>query len=105
MLKLVLLILGISALFVQCNQVESESSGNIQEEKSTYKRLENSTESSETTQIQCPLCGHIKTENLPTDICVIAYTCDSCHTELFPIKGDCCVYCSYGTHKCPSKQK
>jgi hypothetical protein len=105
MLKSLILILGISVLLVQCNHVKTESTGNAMEANSSCNQIDTCTESSETTQITCPLCNYIKTEILPTDVCVIAYTCDSCHTELFPEEGDCCVYCTYGTHKCPSKQE
>jgi hypothetical protein len=55
-------------------------------------------------EITCPNCGHKKTEQLPTDVCVIKYTCENCKTELHPKQGDCCVFCTYGTHKCPSMQ-
>jgi hypothetical protein len=65
---------------------------------------ENSTSSSETSEITCPECGHKKTEVLPTDVCTIKYTCVECNAELTPKDGDCCVYCTYGTHKCPSMQ-
>jgi hypothetical protein len=58
----------------------------------------------ETSEITCPKCGHKKTEKLPTDVCVIHYTCEKCHADLTPKVGDCCVFCTYGTHKCPSKQ-
>lgn len=54
--------------------------------------------------ITCPKCGHKKTETVPTDVCLIKYSCEKCKTVLFPKDGDCCVFCSYGTHKCPSKQ-
>lgn len=57
-----------------------------------------------TSEITCPLCGRQKVEVLPTRYCVLRYTCESCKTVLTPKEGDCCVFCSYGTHKCPSKQ-
>ncbi len=63
-----------------------------------------STDVSETSEITCPKCQHKKTEVLPTDVCTIKYTCEKCHAELTPHDGDCCVYCSYGTHNCPSMQ-
>jgi hypothetical protein len=56
------------------------------------------------TEITCPQCKFKKTETLPTEICQLVYTCNNCNTELRPKEGDCCVFCSYGTHKCPSKQ-
>jgi hypothetical protein len=55
-------------------------------------------------EITCPKCGHKETETMPTDACVIKYTCKKCKTDLYPKKGDCCVFCTYGNHKCPSKQ-
>lgn len=57
-----------------------------------------------TSQITCPECGYKKKETMPTDVCVIRYTCEKCGTEMQPKNGDCCVFCTYGTHKCPSRQ-
>ena len=54
--------------------------------------------------ITCPNCGHKKKEIMPTDACQFFYECEQCKTVLKPKQGDCCVYCSYGTIKCPSKQ-
>lgn len=54
--------------------------------------------------ITCPKCGHSKNETMPTDTCQFFYECENCKTVLRPKQGDCCVYCSYGTVKCPSKQ-
>jgi hypothetical protein len=36
-------------------------------------------------KIKCPECGFEKEETMP--------------------KGDCCVYCSYGSVECPPKQE
>lgn len=54
--------------------------------------------------ITCPKCGYKKTEIMPTDACQFFYECENCKTTLQPKQGDCCVYCTYGTIKCPSKQ-
>lgn len=54
--------------------------------------------------ITCPSCGHQKEETMPTDACQYFYECESCHTRLKPKQGDCCVFCSYGTVKCPPIQ-
>jgi len=54
--------------------------------------------------ITCPACGFTKTEEMPTDTCQYYYECTSCKMVIRPLPGDCCVYCSYGTEKCPSKQ-
>lgn len=54
--------------------------------------------------ITCPNCEYKKKEIMPTDACQFFYECKKCKTVLKPKQGDCCVYCSYGTVKCPSKQ-
>jgi hypothetical protein len=52
--------------------------------------------------ITCPKCGHKKEEVVPDDHCLIVYTCSHCKARITPKKGDCCVFCSYGTVKCPT---
>lgn len=54
--------------------------------------------------ITCPICGYSKEGKMPEDACQFFYECENCKTVLKPKDGDCCVYCSYGTEKCPSKQ-
>ncbi len=56
-------------------------------------------------EITCPKCGHKKTEKLPTEVCLVSYTCENCKEILHPKDGDCCLFCTYGSHKCPSKQE
>lgn len=55
--------------------------------------------------ITCPQCGHQSVEIMPTDYCHYFYDCTGCGTQLKPKKGDCCVYCSYGSEPCPPIQK
>ena len=55
--------------------------------------------------IQCPHCGTLTEETMPTDACLIRYTCPHCSTVLTPKAGDCCVFCSYGTVPCPPIQE
>ncbi|TLX76965.1 hypothetical protein E9993_04580 [Labilibacter sediminis] len=54
--------------------------------------------------ITCPECGHQKNEVMPTDSCLFFYECKNCHVIIKPQKGDCCVFCSYGSVKCPPQQ-
>lgn len=54
--------------------------------------------------ITCPFCGHKKEETMPVDACQFFYECKACKIRLKPLKGDCCVFCSYGTIKCPPIQ-
>jgi hypothetical protein len=54
--------------------------------------------------LTCPACGHVQVETMPTDACQYFYECPGCRTILRPKPGDCCVYCSYGSVKCPPKQ-
>lgn len=55
--------------------------------------------------ITCPVCGHQQKEQMPTDACTYFYECTHCKTRLKPLAGDCCVFCSYGTVKCPPIQQ
>jgi hypothetical protein len=54
--------------------------------------------------LTCPRCGHRAEETMPTDACQWLYTCKGCGAILRPKPGDCCVFCSYGTEKCPPMQ-
>ncbi|MEX1238772.1 MAG: GDCCVxC domain-containing (seleno)protein [Cyclobacteriaceae bacterium] len=56
-------------------------------------------------KIICPECRHEKTETMPVDACQYFYECENCHAILKPLQGDCCVFCSYGTVKCPPVQR
>lgn len=55
--------------------------------------------------ITCPACGHQETETMPTDACQFYYDCKGCGALLRPKTGDCCVFCSHGTVKCPPIQQ
>lgn len=54
--------------------------------------------------LTCPECGHVKRESMPTDACQFFYECKQCKTLLRPKAGDCCVFCSFGSVKCPPVQ-
>lgn len=54
--------------------------------------------------LTCPNCGYKKEELMPTDACQYFYECEKCKKVLKPLEGDCCVYCSYGSVKCPPIQ-
>ena len=54
--------------------------------------------------ITCPHCGAKRIETMPTDACQFFYECAGCGALLRPKPGDCCVFCSYGTVPCPSRQ-
>jgi hypothetical protein len=54
--------------------------------------------------ITCPACGQVNEETMPTDACQWFYECAHCKAVLRPKPGDCCVFCSYGTNKCPPIQ-
>lgn len=56
-------------------------------------------------ELKCPECGHAKREEMPTDACQFYYDCKGCGALLRPLKGDCCVFCSYGDVACPSIQQ
>lgn len=54
--------------------------------------------------ITCPHCAHQSVETKPADACQYYYDCKGCGAVLKPKSGDCCVFCSYGTVKCPPVQ-
>ena len=54
--------------------------------------------------LTCPECGHAKQEIMPTDACQFFYECEHCKAVLRPKAGDCCVFCSYGSVRCPPIQ-
>ncbi len=54
--------------------------------------------------LTCPHCGFRKEEIMLTDACQFFYECTNCKKVLRPKPGDCCVFCSYGSVRCPSKQ-
>jgi hypothetical protein len=58
----------------------------------------------EVSTITCPVCGFEVTETMTTDACQFFYDCKGCGTLLRPKPGDCCVFCSFGTVRCPPVQ-
>ncbi|MES2069312.1 MAG: GDCCVxC domain-containing (seleno)protein [Pseudomonadota bacterium] len=57
-----------------------------------------------TSVLTCPHCGHSQQESMPVDACQFFYECTLCKALLRPKAGDCCVFCSYGSVKCPPMQ-
>jgi hypothetical protein len=55
--------------------------------------------------ITCPACGQSSVEIMPIDACQYIYECKTCGARLKPKKGDCCVFCSYGSVPCPPVQE
>ncbi|MGQ0660925.1 GDCCVxC domain-containing (seleno)protein [Sphingosinicella sp.] len=53
----------------------------------------------------CPECGGASQETMPTEACQYFYDCPHCGAVLRPIKGYCCVFCSYGDVPCPPIQE
>ena len=54
--------------------------------------------------LTCPHCGHTSLETMPADACQFFYECPGCHAVLRPAAGNCCVFCTYGSVKCPPQQ-
>ncbi|MCZ6655998.1 MAG: GDCCVxC domain-containing (seleno)protein [Gammaproteobacteria bacterium] len=55
--------------------------------------------------LTCPSCAHGEKEEMPTDACQFFYECKGCGELLRPLRGDCCVFCSYGDVPCPPIQQ
>ena len=54
-----------------------------------------------TSLVRCPHCGHAADVEMPANACVIVHACAGCGVLLRPKAGDCCVFCSYGSTRCP----
>jgi hypothetical protein len=55
--------------------------------------------------LTCPHCGTDRLETMPSDACQFFYECSCCKAILRPEPGDCCVFCSFGSVKCPPIQQ
>ena len=55
--------------------------------------------------LTCPRWGFAKRDSMPTDACLYFYECSRCRTLLRPNPGDCCVFCSFGSVRCPPVQQ
>ncbi|MBS0194014.1 MAG: hypothetical protein JSR34_07185 [Proteobacteria bacterium] len=55
--------------------------------------------------LTCPHCQHRQTLTMPVDACRFFHQCAGCGCLLQPRTGDCCVFCSYGSVKCPPMQQ
>jgi len=112
-INVIAIVLFLPLLFMQCNspqQKDKSISNSASVTDSCCKKpnqadsLKQHNANSLQSEITCPKCGNKKTETMPTDVCILSYTCQKCQAVLHPKEGDCCVFCTYGDHKCPSKQ-
>jgi hypothetical protein len=55
--------------------------------------------------ITCPECGFGVELEMPVNACQYFFTCSGCGASLKPKAGDCCIFCSYGSVKCPPVQQ
>jgi hypothetical protein len=53
----------------------------------------------------CPYCGFASPETMPTEARQFFYECGNCKALLRPNPADCCVFCSFGSVKCPPVQE
>jgi hypothetical protein len=100
-----LLGVAIAFIFIQCGgpSINNPTVEKATEDSCCVKNI-NKNEVAGQSMITCPECGHQKMETMPEDVCLLKYNCEKCQTELRPQNNDCCVFCSYGSHKCPSMQ-
>jgi len=71
---------------------------------SVYNAKRKSSEAILESTITCPECGFKKIEKMPTNACQYFWNCPSCGKMLKPKKGDCCVFCSFGSIPYPPIQ-
>ncbi|MFL5765425.1 MAG: GDCCVxC domain-containing (seleno)protein [Bacteroidia bacterium] len=98
-----LFLIFITALSFACCSVpvKNEAAASVSSTDTTTAKGQISMQS----EITCPKCGHKKVETMPADVCVLKYNCENCNFEMHPKGEDCCVFCSYGSKKCPSMQE
>jgi hypothetical protein len=98
----------VTLFFIGCNNATQNAKAvintNLSDTCCVKDTVSKKTEPALQSVITCPKCGYKKTETMPTDVCLLKYTCQNCKAELRPKHGDCCVFCTYGTKKCPSMQ-
>lgn len=51
-------------------------------------------------KFKCPKCGFEEDIEIPTNKCLIFYTCKNCKTLIKTPEGSCCIICSYTNKKC-----
>jgi len=51
--------------------------------------------------LTCPHCGVATPETMPQNACLFFYECTNCKALLRPKRGDCCVFGSFGSVRCP----
>ena len=54
--------------------------------------------------LTCPICRSQREEVMSPVKALLTYKCRICHEVLQPRPGECCVFCSYGSVKCPPGQ-
>jgi hypothetical protein len=54
--------------------------------------------------ITCVMCGHAEQFTMPRYAVRTLYRCGGCGTVYTTGRGECCIYCSYGSTPCPSAQ-
>ena len=94
----------ILTLFTSCVQTNEQNNSEQTSTPEQSKITITKDGISVTSDLTCPFCGNTTTETLPTEYCLIKFDCKKCKQTILPKEGDCCVFCSYGTHKCPSMQ-
>jgi hypothetical protein len=55
--------------------------------------------------LSCLECAHAKLETMPTDACQYLYESKGCSVLVKPLRGDCCVFCSYGNRRARRSKK
>jgi len=56
------------------------------------------------TLLKCPHCGVEQRATMPVSGKKTAHDCRYCYKTIQAKEGSCCVFCSYGLHKCPESQ-
>lgn len=55
--------------------------------------------------VKCPECGAFQMEEMPEEALVLAWECPGCGRVIRAAEGACCIYCSWGSVRCPRAQR
>ncbi len=56
------------------------------------------------TTLTCPSCLKTMEVVMPVQSTQLIYECEHCYALIKGKEGDCCVFCSHGSIKCPKTQ-
>ncbi|WP_420870118.1 GDCCVxC domain-containing (seleno)protein [Catalinimonas alkaloidigena] len=54
--------------------------------------------------LRCPICKHQILKRMPLEKTISEFVCMNCSSIIKTKRHECCVFCTYGSVKCPRAQ-